>query len=71
MKRETTYKVKTEALRVLAAIDAIERCTGLVNYSCQNGNPHKDDVWVSGQYVASAKRASMDLTRALADMRRG
>jgi len=41
-----------------------------------DGSPYKNqvgrtgDAYVSGKYVATAKRASLDLTRQLADLRR-
>lgn len=52
-----------EAKRFLEAADVAKRCAG---YN------HGNDAWLNGgQYCAAVKRASMDLSRALAGVRRG
>lgn len=58
-------KAIAEAKRFLAAADVVKRCADRAEYT-------KGDPWyLGGQYCAAAKRASMDLSLALADLRRG
>ena len=62
---KTLEKAVAEAKRFLAAADVVKRCAGSNEYT-------KGDPWYcSGQYCAAAKRASMDLSKALVDVRRG
>jgi hypothetical protein len=62
---KTLEKAVAEAKRFLEAADVVKRCAGSTEY-------RKGDPWYcGGQYCATAKRASMDLSRALADVRRG
>lgn len=62
---KTMEKAIAEAKRFLAAADVVKRCAGRTEYT--KGDP----LYCSGQHCATAKRASMDLSRALADVRRG
>ncbi len=72
MNRQIIESVKTEAHRLLEKIDMMERCAGWTNYSKNaiRGVPHPKDRFEYGQYTASVKRASMDLSRALVEIRR-
>ena len=77
MKRKEVERVKAQAKELLHRIDVMERCAGwrrfvstgvLVNE--HSGKPHPDDTFYGGQYTASVKRASMDLSKSLVDLRR-
>lgn len=62
---KTLEKAVAEAERFLEAAEVVKRVAGRTEYI-------KGDPWYhNGQYCATAKRASMDLSRALADVRRG
>ena len=62
---KTLEKAVAEAKRFLEAAEVVKRVAGRTEYV-------KGDPWYcGGQYCAAAKRASMDLSRALADVRRG
>lgn len=62
---KTLEKAITEAKRFLEAAEVVKRVNERTEYV-------KGDPWYrGGQYCAAAKRASMDLSRALADVRRG
>ena len=70
-KIEMSLRVKTldiavaEAKRFLEAAAVVKRAAGSTEYT-------KGDPWYcGGQYCAAAKRASMDLSKALAAVRRG
>jgi hypothetical protein len=64
MRVKTLDKAVKEAKRFLKAADAVKKLSGTDEYI-------KGDPWYqSGQYCAAVKRASMDLSRALADVRR-
>lgn len=65
MRVKTLDKAVAEAKRFLEAADAVKRCAGSTEYT--KGDPYYD----YGQYCAAAKRASMDLSRALVSVRRG
>ena len=74
MNRKKIDTAKAEAHRLLNRIDTLERCAGW-----QRGKegeyadltlPHPGDWFNPGEHTAAVKRASMDLTRALADLRR-
>lgn len=74
MKRSDIERVKAHAVELLHRIDVMERCAGWARYS-QHGEqatcePHPDDHFNYGQHTASVKRASMDLTRSLVEIRR-
>ena len=64
MRREVIIKAKKEANRFLEVVEILNRMDPL---------NRKDKAYLDypSQYGAAVKRASMDLTRALADMRRG
>ena len=72
MNRRIIESVKTEAHRLLEKIDMMERCAGWSNDSEDviQGVPHPKDRFEYGQYTAAVKRASMDLSRALVEIRR-
>lgn len=60
-----------EAKRFIEAADVAKRCQGH-SYVTLNTEKGKADPWLDGgQYCAAVKRASMDLSRALAGVRRG
>ena len=75
MRRETLDTAKEEAKRFLQRCDEMERLAGWNRYTSKGNEatskPNPEDTFDSGQYVAAVKRASLDLTRALADLRRG
>ena len=80
MKRKKIAAIKTEVARLLKRIEELERCAGWTRYSStQNaaGNydhatskPHPEDVFNYGKYTAAVKRASLDLSKALVEIRR-
>lgn len=76
MKRVNTDRVKAQCWELLGRIRDMERCAGWHRYAdgrvfrIEDCKPHPDDTFNSGQYTASVKRASMDLTRTLAEMRK-
>ena len=76
MKRLETDKVKAQCKELLHRIDLMERVAGWdrfdkgVRYCSEQNKPHPDDIFNYGQYTASVKRASMDLTRSLVELRR-
>ncbi len=74
MKRKKVERVKAQAKELLHRIDVMERCAGWSRYT-SNGNeatnkPHPEDTFSGGQYTASVKRASMDLSKSLVELRR-
>lgn len=74
MKRKTVDEVKADAKRLLSKIDELERCAGWSRYN-EFGNqatskPHPDDSFNYGEFTAAVRRSSMDLTKALAKLRR-
>ena len=75
MKRSDVDRVKAQAKELLHRIDQMERCAGWVNvvtYGQPDPKPPcPGDRFSAGQFTASVKRASMDLTRSLVDLRRG
>lgn len=74
MKRKQTDAVKAEVARLLERITEMERMAGWTRYSAHgvyaSSNPHPDDSFNGGQYVAAVKRASLDLSRLLIDLRK-
>ena len=80
MKRKEIDAIKAEVARFLQRIDDLERCAGWTRYSpTQNaaGNydhatskPHPADYFNAGKYTAAVKRASLDLSKALVEIRR-
>ena len=58
-------KAVSEAKRFLEAAAVVKNAAGSTEYI--EGDPYYN----GGEYCASVKRASMDLTKALADVRRG
>lgn len=80
MKRKEIDAIKSEVARLLQRIDEMERCAGWTRYSSTKnaaGNydhatskPHPEDTFNSGKYPAAVKRASLDLSKALVEIRR-
>lgn len=74
MQRKQVETVKAEARRLLDRIAEMERGAGWTRFTL-DGNmatskPHPDDEFDPGRYTAAVKRASMDLSRALVEIRR-
>lgn len=74
MHRRNIDAVKAEAIRLLGRIELMERAAGWTRFTaCENvatSKPHPDDHFNSGQYTAAVKRASLDLSKALVEIRR-
>lgn len=64
MNKRVVDAAEAEARRFLEKIDQMKRCDELANDSYSH-------CGMGSQYTAAVRRASMDLTRALADLRRG
>jgi hypothetical protein len=62
---KTLNAAVAEAKRFIEAAKVVERAAGWTEYT--KGDPYYN----GGQHCAAVKRASMDLSRALADVRRG
>ena len=74
MRRKEIDAIKAEAARLLQRIDELERLAGWTRYE-KGGNkatstPHPGDIFNGGQYTAAVKRASLDLSKALVEIRR-
>lgn len=74
MKRSEVDRVKAQAAELLRRIDEMERCAGWTRFTAMRNEatdrPHPDDRFNSGKFVAAVKRASMDLSRDLVEIRR-
>ena len=73
MNRKQVDRVKAQAKELLHRIDVMERCAGWFNratYGQENPKPHPDDRFNGGQFTASVKRASMDLSKSMVELRR-
>lgn len=74
MKRSNVDRVKAQAAELLRRIGEMERCAGWTRYSDMRdeatSKPHPNDLFNSGKFVAAVKRASMDLSRDLVEIRR-
>lgn len=75
MKRKDIDAIKTEIDRLLQRIAMMERMAGWTNYKlgvneAALGKKQPDDKFNSGQYTAAVKRASLDLSRALVEIRK-
>ena len=77
MNRKQVDRVKAQAKELLHRIDVMERCAGWNRFvhvgvivDQHSSKPHPDDTFNAGRYTASVKRASMDLTRSLVELRR-
>ena len=74
MNRRQIDRVKAQAHELLRRIDEMERCAGWTRFTDMRdeatSKPHPDDHFNGGQFTASVKRASMDLSRSLVDLRR-
>ena len=78
MRRKDVDIVKEQARELLRRIDVMERCAGWSRFveiglvvDEVSSKPHPQDTFNAGQFTASVKRASMDLTRSLVNLRRG
>jgi len=74
MNRKKVDAVKAEAKRLLERIAEMERCAGWSQWT-QNGNaatskPHPEDSFNTGKFTAAVRRASMDTSKALAELRK-
>lgn len=74
MRRKQVEQVKAQAKELLHRIDVMERMAGWTRYT-MDGNmasskPHPDDSFNGGMHTASVKRASMDLSRSLVEIRK-
>lgn len=74
MKRKQVEQVKAQAKELLHRIDVMERMAGWSRCTSEgnlaSSKPHPDDTFEGGQHAASVKRASMDLSRSLVEIRR-
>lgn len=77
IQRKQTDAIKAEAGRLLQRIEEMERAAGWENYDTPGirtnqhiAKPRPNDVFNSGPHTAAVKRASMDLSRALVEIRR-
>ena len=75
MKRKEIDAIKTEVNRLLQRIDELEHIAGWYRYEgginrAALGAKHPNDRFNSGQYTAAVKRASLDLSKALVEIRR-
>jgi len=80
VKRKEIDALKSEIARLLQRIDEMERCAGWTrygstknaagNYDHATNEPHPEDTFNSGKYPAAVKRASLDLSKALVEIRR-
>jgi hypothetical protein len=76
MRRKDVDRVKAQAKELLHRIDVMERCAGWTRYTLEligdqaTSKPHPDDTFNAGQFCASVKRASMDLSKSLVELRR-
>jgi hypothetical protein len=64
VKAKTLDKAIAEAERFLAAAEIVKRSAGTTEYTT-------DKWYEGGQHCAAVKRASMDLSKALAALRNG
>lgn len=80
MKRKDIDAIKTEIDRLLRRIEMMECMAGWTRYSSKpnaagqynhaTSAKHPDDEFNPGQFTAAVRRASMDLSRALVEIRR-
>lgn len=75
IQRKHIDAIKAEAQRLLQRIDQMERCAGWFCYrdgvnEAALGRKSPNDTFNSGQYTAAVKRASLDLSKALVEIRR-
>lgn len=74
MKRKEIDVIKAEVARLLQRIDELERLAGWTRYEkgvdAATSKPHPEDTLNGGQYAAAVKRASLDLSKALVEIRR-
>lgn len=74
MKRKEIDAIKAEVARLLQRIDDMEHLAGWTRYekgeNAATSKPHPEDTFYGGQYTAAVKRASLDLSKALVEIRR-
>ena len=74
IRRKQIDAITAEALRLLQRIGELERCAGWTRYekgvNAATSKPHPEDTLNGGQYAAAVKRASLDLSKALVEIRR-
>jgi hypothetical protein len=77
MRRKDVDRVKAQAKELLHRIDVMERCAGWRRFvqvglmvDQESSKPHPEDTFNPGQFCASVKRASMDLSKSLVELRR-
>ncbi len=74
MKRKKIDAIKAEVARLLQRIDELEHLAGWTRYegfgNAATSKPHPEDRFNGGQYTAAVKRASLDLSKALVEIRR-
>ena len=80
IKRREVEVVKAECARLLERIAEMERSAGWTrygrtpnasgDYNHATSKPHSDDWFNTGKFTAAVKRASMDLSKALVEIRR-
>lgn len=80
MRRKEIEAIKAEIDRLLRRIEMMEHMAGWTRYSNKpnaagqydhaTSAKHPDDKFNSGQYTAAVKRASLDLSRALVEIRK-
>lgn len=74
IQRKTIDRVKQDVKRLLDRIAVMERAAGWTRYTAERNEatntPHPDDAFNYGQYTAAVKRASMDLSKSLVEIRR-
>lgn len=74
IQRKTIERVKQDVQRLLDRIAVMERAAGWTRYTAgenaATSHPHPDDAFNYGQWTAAVKRASMDLSKSLVEIRR-
>jgi len=74
VKRKEIDAIKAEVARLLQRIDDLERLAWWKRYekgeNAATNKPHLEDTFYGGQYTAAVKRASLDLSKALVEIRR-
>jgi hypothetical protein len=74
IQRKTIERVKQDMQRLLDRIAVMERAAGWTRYTAERNEAtntqHPDDAFNYGQYTAAVKRASMDLSKSLVEIRR-
>ena len=73
IQRKDLNEAKQAAAKLLETIGVLELEAGWHRFeggeNIATGTPHPEDIFYGGQYAATVKRASMDLSRALSIIR--